>query len=80
MIHWKDFILDDVCGPVLKEDLLEDVCVTVYRRKQCERLEKTSKSEEQATQKQALLDEECFSFLNGEESLENFCSDSLKFK
>jgi len=84
VIHWKDFVLDDICGPVLNEELLQDVCVTVYRRKRCGPTKETfkgqEKCEEQPAQKQTSLDEEYFSFLGTEESMESFSSDSWKVK
>ena len=33
MICWMDFVLDDVCGPLLDEELVRDAIVTVCRGK-----------------------------------------------
>lgn len=33
MIYWQDFILDDVCGPLLVEELIGDTQIKVSRRK-----------------------------------------------
>lgn len=33
MIYWQDFILDDVCGPLLMDELLKDINIQVCRGK-----------------------------------------------